>query len=80
MGALCPRNIFLQLLIMALEWLYTHWKSEFLASGFSEDVAEEEYLTWCAGLGGELDNEYQQTAYSVIMAAKEAVSELQQND
>jgi len=39
---------------MALEWLYKHWKSEFLANGFSEDVAEEEYQTWCEGLGGEL--------------------------
>ena len=65
---------------MALEWLYTHWKSEFLASGFSEDVAEEEYQAWCEGLGGELDNEFQQTAYSVMTAAKEAISELQQND
>jgi hypothetical protein len=63
---------------MALEWLYKHWKSEFLANGFSEDVAEEEYQTWCEGLGGELDNEYQQTEYSVMMAAKEAVIELQQ--
>lgn len=65
---------------MALESLYKHWKSEFLANGFSEDVAEEEYQTWCEGLGGELDNEYQQTEYSVMMAAKEAVIELQQID
>jgi hypothetical protein len=65
---------------MALEWLYTHWKSEFLANGFTEDVAQEEYQTWCEGLGGELDNEYQQTEFSVVMAAKEAVSELHQND
>lgn len=65
---------------MALEWLYVHWKSEFLANGSCEDVAEEEYQTWCEGLGGELDNEYQQTAYSVMMAAKEAVIELQQID
>ena len=63
---------------MALEWLYEHWKSEFLANGFNEDVAEEEYQTWCEGLGGELDNEYQQPAYSVMMAAKETVIELQQ--
>ncbi len=65
---------------MALEWLYTHWRKEFLASGFSEDVAKEEYQTWSEGLGGELDNEYQQTEFSVIMAAKEAVNELQQID
>jgi len=65
---------------MALEWLCEHWKSEFLANGFSVDVAEEEYQTWCEGFGGELDNEYQQTAYSVMMVAKETVIELQQTD
>ncbi|HAU05715.1 MAG TPA: hypothetical protein DCS78_12645 [Pseudoalteromonas shioyasakiensis] len=65
---------------MALEYLYTHWKSLFLANGFSEDVAKEEYQTWCEGLGGELDNEYQQTEFSVIMAAEEAIIELQQID
>lgn len=63
---------------MALEWLYTHWKSEFIANGFSEEVALEEYKTWCEGLGGELDNEFQQTEFSVMIAAKEALNELQQ--
>lgn len=28
------------IIAMALEWLYEHWKSEFLANGFNEDVAQ----------------------------------------
>ena len=63
---------------MALEWLYSHWKKEFLANGFSEEVAQEEYQTWCEGLGGELDYECQQTEYSVMVAAQESISELKQ--
>ncbi|RZD19684.1 hypothetical protein [Pseudoalteromonas sp. MEBiC 03485] len=63
---------------MALEYLYTHWKSIFLASGFTDDVAQEEYQTWCEGLGGDLDNEFQQNEFSVRSAAKEAVNELKE--
>ena len=63
---------------MALEYLYAHWKSVFIANGFTDDVAQEEYQTWCEGLGGELDNEFQQSEFSVCSAANEAVNELKQ--
>ena len=58
------------------KWCLSVWVLIFKRAGFPEDIAREEYQVWAEGLDGELDNEFLQTEYSVICAAKEAISEL----
>lgn len=59
-----------------LEHYYEIWVSAFTASNINIEVAKEEFQTWTEGLDGEMDNEYTQNDLSVMMAAKEAISEL----
>tara|TARA_B110000196_G_C21151582_1_gene670047 strand:+ start:815 stop:1006 length:192 start_codon:yes stop_codon:yes gene_type:complete len=59
-----------------LEHYYEIWVSAFTASNINIEVAKEEFQTWAEGLDGEMDNEYTQNDLSVMMAAKEAISEL----
>lgn len=59
-----------------LEHYYEIWVSVFTASNINTEVAKEEFQTWAEGLDGEMNNEYTQNDLSVMMAAKEAISEL----
>lgn len=63
---------------MAVEQYYSSWLSVFKEAGLTEELASEAFNEWASGLDGEICNEFNQTDFSVMVSAEEAITELTQ--